>query len=103
PYSAAPQLLRQGATHYSTTLGQVQQRGVSGANLLVFQGTLQHGLSDGLSLYGGSTFSQGYFQGKAGLAMSTPLGAFALDTTHSRTRIDGHGVVGGHSWGWAYN
>ena len=103
PYSVAPQLLRQGATHYSTTLGQVQQRGVSGDSPLLFQGTLQHGLTDGLSLYGGSTLSKGYFQGKAGLAMSTPIGAFALDTTHSRTRIEGNGVVGGHSWGLAYN
>lgn len=103
PYSVAPQLLRQGATHYSTTLGQVQQRGVSGASPMVFQGTLQHGLTDGLSLYGGTTFSQGYLQGKAGLAMSTPLGAFALDTTHSRTRIEGSGGVGGQSWGLAYN
>lgn len=103
PYSVAPQLLRQGATHYSTTLGQVHQRGVSGASPMVFQGTVQHGLTDGLSLYGGSTFSQGYLQGKAGVAMGTPIGAFALDTTHSRTRIEGNGVVGGHSWGLAYN
>jgi outer membrane usher protein len=103
PYSVAPQLLRYGATHYSATLGQVQQHGVGGSSPSVFQGTLQHGLSDRLSVYGGSTFSRGYGQGKAGLAMSTPIGAFALDSTHSRTQVRGLGVVGGQSWGLAYN
>ncbi len=103
PYSAAPHLLRYGATQYSATLGRVQQRGVSGTSPSVFQGTLQHGLVDNLSVYGGSTFSQGYGQGKAGLAMSTLLGGFALDTTHSRAQVQGHGVISGQSWGLAYS
>lgn len=103
PYSVAPQLLRYGATHYSATLGHVQQRGVSDASPSVFQGTLQHGLIDSLTLYGGATLSQGYGQGKAGLAMSTPVGAFALDTTRSHTQLQGHAVVRGQSLGLAYN
>ena len=103
PYSVAPYLLRDGASHYRATLGQVQQRGVSSASPGVFQGTLQLGLTDRLTSYGGATFSQGYAQGKAGLAMSTPMGAFALDSTHSRTQMQGLGVVDGQSWGLAYN
>lgn len=67
------------------------------------QGTLQHGLGDRISAYGGSTLSQGYGQAKAGLAMSTPIGAFSLDSTYSRTQVRGLGVVGGQSWGLAYN
>lgn len=103
PYSVAPQLLRYGATHYSATVGQVQQHGVSDANASVFQGTLQHGLIDSLSVYGGATLSQGYSQGKAGLAISTAVGAFALDTTHSRTQVQGQAVARGQSLGLAYN
>ncbi|MDQ0981263.1 fimbria/pilus outer membrane usher protein [Pseudomonas synxantha] len=103
PYSVAPYLLRDGASHYSMTLGQLQQYGVSDASPLILQGTLQHGLGDRLSAYGGSTLSQGYGQAKAGLAMSTPIGAFSLDSTHSRTQVQGLGVVGGQSWGLAYN
>ena len=103
PYSVAPHLMRDGASHYSATLGQLQQQGVSGASPVIFQGTLQHGLSDRLTVYGGSTFSQGYGQGKTGLAMSTPIGAFSLDSTHSRTQVPGQGGVGGQSWGLAYN
>lgn len=103
PYSVAPQLLRYRATHYSATLGRVQQHGVSDANASVFQGTLQHGLVDNLTVYGGATLSQGYSQGKAGLAMSTPVGAFALDTSHSRTQVQGQAVARGQSLGLAYN
>lgn len=103
PYSVAPQLLRYRATHYSATVGHVQQHGVSDANASVFQGTLQHGLVDNLTVYGGATLSQGYSQGKAGLAMSTPVGAFALDTSHSRTQVQGQAVARGQSLGLAYN
>lgn len=103
PYSVAPQLLRYRATRFSATAGQVQQRGVGGARPSVFQGTLQHGLADSLTVYGGSSLSQGYGQAKIGLAMSTPVGAFALDSTHSRTQLLGQGALRGQSWGLGYN
>lgn len=103
PFSITPQLLRSGSTKYSTNLGQVQQRGLDGDEPLAFQGTLQQGLSDRFTLYGGTTLAQGYGQAKAGLAMSTSIGAFSLDTTHSRARISSHGTLSGQNFGIAYN
>ncbi|MFL1546781.1 fimbria/pilus outer membrane usher protein [Pseudomonas sp. O39] len=103
PYSVAPHLLRNGATHYTVTMGRVQQRGLAGASPTVFQGTLQQGLTNSLTAYAGSTLSQGYGQAKVGVAMSTPIGAFALDSTRSRTQVPGQGLFGGQSWGLAYS
>lgn len=103
PYSVAPQLLRYQATKYSATLGRVRQLGLSGDSPVLVQGTFQHGLADQLTLYGGGTLTEGYAQAKTGLAMSTVFGAFALDSTGSRTRVPGQGVLGGRSWGLAYN
>lgn len=103
PFSVAPQLLRRHASRYDMTFGQVRQKGVEGQAPLAFQGALQHGVLDDLTLYGGSSFAQGYAQGKAGLALNTALGAFSLDTTGSRTRIPGHAVLSGRNYGVGYN
>ncbi|WP_275965870.1 fimbria/pilus outer membrane usher protein [Pseudomonas sp. 1912-s] len=103
PYSVTPQLLRADATQYSATLGEVQQRGIEGKAPSVFQGTLQRGLTDELTLYGGGSFSEGYNQGKVGVAVSTPLGAFSLDGSGSRTSVPGQGNLSGHSFGLGYN
>ena len=105
PYSVAPQLLRSGTSRYSATFGQVRQSGFKGANPITFQGTLQYGLLDDLTLYGGTTYSEGYLQGKVGVAVNTPLGAFSLDATDSRTQVPGYGdgVVSGRNLGISYN
>ncbi|NWE78239.1 fimbrial biogenesis outer membrane usher protein [Pseudomonas yamanorum] len=103
PYSVTPQLLRADATKYSATLGEVRQRGIEGSAPSVFQGTLQRGLTDELTLYGGGSFSQGYNQGKLGIAVSTPLGAFSLDGSGSRTGVQGQGNLSGHSFGLGYS
>ncbi|WP_246207787.1 fimbria/pilus outer membrane usher protein [Pseudomonas karstica] len=103
PYSVAPQLLRADATKYTATFGRVQQRNVDDSDALVLQGTLQQGLTDDVTLYGGSTFSDGYGQGKMGVAMSTSVGAFSLDGSGSRTHVQNQGVMSGQSFGLGYN
>jgi len=103
PYSVAPQLLRADGTHYSATLGRVQQRGIADDKAMVFQGTLQHGLTDSLTAYGGGTVSEGYTQAKLGLAFSTPVGAFSLDGSNSSTNVPGGDLLSGHSYGVGYN
>ncbi len=102
PFSVAPYLLRRNASRYGMTVGQVRQSGVEAHAPLAFQGTLQHGVLDDLTLYGGGSVSEGYAQGKAGLALNSALGAFSLDTTGSRTRIPGYGVLTGQNFGVSY-
>ncbi|WP_248481460.1 fimbria/pilus outer membrane usher protein [Pseudomonas sp. CYM-20-01] len=102
PYSATPLLLRSGARHYQVSLGQVNQLGVSAGMPAMVQGTLAHGVADGLTVYGGGTGTQGYHQGKLGVAASTALGVWSLDATGSRTRLDGQGNRSGHSLGLGY-
>lgn len=103
PYSVAPQLLRGGATQYSVTAGRVQQRGVADNKEPVLQGTLQHGLSDELTAYGGGTVAEEYTQGKLGVAISTALGAFSLDGSLSSTHVENLGLLSGRSFGLGYN
>lgn len=103
PFSVAPQLLRSGASRYAVTLGQVRQNGVQGAAPLAAQATLQHGLLDNLTLYGGGSAAEGYLQTKAGVALGTEWGAFSVDATDSRTRVPGHGQLSGQTLGLGYN
>jgi outer membrane usher protein len=103
PYSVAPQLLRADTTKYSATLGEVQQKGIDAKGASVFQGTLQHGLTDDLTVYGGGSLSKGYEQGKVGVALNTSLGAFSVDTATSRTAVPDHGRLSGRSLGLGYN
>ncbi|MFY0752112.1 fimbrial biogenesis outer membrane usher protein [Pseudomonas sp. NFX5] len=103
PYSVAPQLLRADTTKYSATLGEVQQKGIDAKGANVFQGTLQRGLTDDLTVYGGGSLSKGYEQGKVGVALNTPVGAFSLDTATSRTAVPEHGRLTGQSLGLGYN
>ena len=67
------------------------------------QATLQHGVSNAVTLYGGAVASQGYAQIKSGAAVSTPIGAFSIDATASRTSVPGSATLSGQSYGVAYN
>lgn len=103
PYSVAPELLRVDTTKYSATLGEVQQKGIDAKGANVFQGTLQHGLTDDLTVYGGGSLSNGYEQGKIGIALNTSIGAFSLDGATSHTKVADHGRLSGQSLGVGYN
>ncbi|NVZ84483.1 fimbrial biogenesis outer membrane usher protein [Pseudomonas yamanorum] len=103
PFSVAPHLLRSEVTRYSLALGEVRHSGIEGGAPLAFQGTLQHGLLDRLTVYGGASLSQGYIQGNAGVAFGTGWGAFSVDLTDSRAHIPGHGVLTGQNLGVSYN
>ena len=103
PYSAVPQLLRPGVTKYSAALGQLRQYGVNSSMPWVAQGTLQHGINNFLTAYGGLTLSEGYTQAKVGAAVSTPIGALSLDTAISNTQIPGYKTLNGQSYGITFN
>jgi len=92
PYGSIAQLLRADYTKYSLTFGQVREAEFTHPPLLM-EGTVQHGLTDDVTLYGGAqiTASTYYASVMGGLAVNTPLGALGLDVTQSFTLCEDFG------------
>lgn len=84
PYSSIPQLLRKGYFRYSVAAGKVRRAGIDTLPSLL-ESTLQYGLSNNITLYGGlqSVFDKSYNALNTGLAFNTPYGALSTDITHS--------------------
>ncbi|QBM23448.1 fimbrial biogenesis outer membrane usher protein [Citrobacter arsenatis] len=84
PYASVTDLLRPGASRYEAVAGKYRQPdGRDGQPF--YQATWQQGVTNILTLYGGMQFSDGYQAYQAGSAVSTPLGALALDVTQAST------------------
>lgn len=103
PWSVAPQLLRVNTRMFSLNLGQVRQYGAAQSSPGVFQASLAQGVSNYLTLYGGGSFTEGHTLGKLGFALGTPVGAFSLDGSQSRTRVPGQPGLSGQSLGVGYS
>lgn len=86
PYGSIAQLLRENYTKYSVTAGTIRDSGIAHAPILM-EGTIQHGLTNDITLYGGVqiTAPTYYAAAMAGAAFNTPLGALGLDLTQSYT------------------
>ncbi|WP_211454726.1 fimbria/pilus outer membrane usher protein [Collimonas antrihumi] len=103
PYAAVPQLLRPGVTKYSVSAGQLKQYGIN-AEPFVMQAAVQHGVNNIVTVYGGLIASEGYMQAKGGAAISTPIGAVAIDASTSSTQVPGGGsTLAGQSFGITYS
>ncbi|MDR9865141.1 fimbria/pilus outer membrane usher protein [Pseudomonas baetica] len=96
PYASAVNSLRPGITHFSVTAGQYRNPLISSTPEL-FQATMQHGLSNLITGYGGVTSARGYLAGVVGTALTTELGAFALDVTQANTELPEVGTRNGQS------
>ncbi|HGB5295787.1 TPA: fimbria/pilus outer membrane usher protein [Salmonella enterica subsp. diarizonae serovar 61:l,v:z35] len=84
PYASVADLLRPGASRYEAVAGTYRQpNGRDGQPF--YQATWQQGITNILTLYGGAQFSDGYQAYQAGSAVSTQLGAVALDITQAST------------------
>lgn len=86
PFSSGVNSLRPGVTRYSVTAGQYRNA-LSGDRPLMAQATVQHGLSNLMTAYGGLTAAEGYGAVLGGAALNTDYGAFGLDVTHAVSRL----------------
>ncbi|WP_244972954.1 MULTISPECIES: fimbria/pilus outer membrane usher protein [Pseudomonas] len=86
PYASVSQLLRPGVSRYSLTAGQLRNQYLDHPPSFV-QATFQHGLNNLFTGEGGLQVSDSYNALLAGVAMNTPVGALAVDLTHSKTRF----------------
>jgi outer membrane usher protein len=84
PFSAVPNSLRPGLSHYSLTLGQVRQMADSHAKFVDV--TYERGVTNLLTANGGARVSPDYQSVLGGVVFGTNLGAFGLNTAWSRAR-----------------
>ncbi|SDG18940.1 fimbria/pilus outer membrane usher protein [Dyella sp. 333MFSha] len=83
PYTAVPQMLREGTSRFAFWAGQVDEASVPETPFIA-QATMQYGATVNSTLYAGGTLSNSYAAGLIGAAMNLPFGAVALDVTGSR-------------------
>ena len=96
PYASVAQLLRPGSTRFAVTAGQLRNDALQTKPAFA-QATVQRGLTNLVTLYGGGIAAQGYVAANAGAAFNTKYGAIASDLTAARTQIPGQGTRQGES------
>ncbi|HEY2451250.1 MAG TPA: fimbrial outer membrane usher protein [Scandinavium sp.] len=85
PYSAVPDSIRPGNWHYSLALGRVRQ--YYSVNNDFFEGTLQRGVNNNVTVNLGSRVAEDYQAWLAGGVWATGFGAFGMNATWSNARV----------------
>ncbi|CAG9218150.1 Fimbrial biogenesis outer membrane usher protein [Paraburkholderia sabiae] len=96
PYAAVAQSLRPGSTRFAFTAGQLRDDSLQTKPGFT-QFTMQRGLTNLITLYGGGIVSNGYLAANLGAAFNTKYGAVAADVTTARTEIPGDATHQGQS------
>ncbi|AXF01241.1 fimbrial biogenesis outer membrane usher protein [Paraburkholderia hospita] len=96
PYAAVAQSLRPGTTRFAFTAGQLRDESLQTKPGFT-QFTVQRGLTNLVTLYGGGIASNGYVAANLGAAFNTKYGALASDLTTARTQLPGVGAQQGQS------
>ena len=86
PYASVAQSLRPGTTRFSVTAGKLRHATLE-TNPIFAQFTLQRGLTNLITLYGGGVAADGYLAAGLGTALNTKLGAFSVDVTGAGTQV----------------
>ncbi|MCA8021729.1 fimbria/pilus outer membrane usher protein [Burkholderia metallica] len=97
PFATTVQLLRPGSTRFSAMTGQAIELGGDIGTQYVGQFTLQRGLSNAVTAYGGAAFANRYQSVLMGVALNTSVGGFAADVTIARTQPPGSERLTGSS------
>ncbi|SPB12855.1 fimbrial protein [Caballeronia novacaledonica] len=96
PYASVAQSLRPGTTRFAVTAGQLRDDSLNTKPGFA-QFTLQRGLTNRVTLYGGAIVSEGYAAVNVGAALNTKFGAIATDITAARTQVPGEHTMQGRS------
>ncbi len=86
PFASVAQLLRPGVTRFSVTAGQLRNDSLDTKPVFA-QFTIQRGLTNTITAYGGVVASTGYGAMNVGGALNTGIGAFSMDVTGAVTSI----------------
>ncbi|MFM0018413.1 fimbria/pilus outer membrane usher protein [Paraburkholderia azotifigens] len=102
PYASVAQLLRPGSTRFAFTAGQLRDDSLQTKPVFA-QLTVQRGLTNFVTLYGGGIAADGYLAANFGVALNTPVGAVASDITLAHTLVPGQGSLQGSSLHISYS
>ncbi len=102
PYSSPVNALRAGRWRYSMAAGQYRDASEP-THPLLFEASVQRGISNLLTLYGGTVLAQDYLSGAVGAALDTPVGAFAMDLTQANISLHDGPSRGGQSLRISYS
>lgn len=102
PYASVAQMLRPGMSRYSVMTGQFRDRDIE-VDPFIFQGQYQRGINNYITAYGGLQGSDNYKALTLGSAFATPIGAVALDISHSETDFDRRDKESGQSYRISYS
>ncbi|WJW95435.1 outer membrane usher protein [Enterobacter pseudoroggenkampii] len=98
PYSSVSQMLRPGYSRWDIGVGELNDDSLRDKPRLGYA-TGYYGINNTFTGYTGFQYMDtGYLSGLIGIAMNTPIGAFALDVTHSDANIDGLDNLSGQSY-----
>jgi outer membrane usher protein len=102
PYSSVVQMLRPGMHRYSFTVGQFRDKDVD-LDPVVVQAKYQRGITNYFTGFGGIQASENYQAVTLGTAFATPIGAVAVDVTHSEAQFDRRENLSGQSYRISYS
>ncbi|AZQ51082.1 fimbria/pilus outer membrane usher protein [Burkholderia cenocepacia] len=98
PFATTVQLLRPGSTRFSAMAGRAIDYGSgAGGAQYVGQFTVQRGINNLMTAYGGGAFTGRYQSALMGIAFNTPIGGIAADVTVARTQPAGAERMNGSS------
>lgn len=95
-------MLRPGVNRYSLTVGQFRDQDID-LNPWVVQGKYQQGINNYLTGYTGIQATENYAAVLLGAAFATPIGAVALDVTHSEADFEKQSSQSGQSFRLSYS
>ncbi|WP_346779222.1 fimbria/pilus outer membrane usher protein [Burkholderia sp. Ac-20365] len=102
PYASVAQLLRPGTTRFAFTAGELRDDSLRTRPVFA-QFTMQRGLTNVVTLYGGGIGATGYMAANLGVALNTPVGALAGDVTLASTQLPGQASLRGSSLHISYS
>ena len=86
PFSAVPNMLKQGVSKYGLVAGKVSQPNTDYAPAFV-QGSLQYGFNNLVTGYTGTILSEDYRAWLLGSGWNFPIGAVSVDVTQASTHL----------------
>lgn len=96
PFASVAQSLRPGTTRFSVTAGQLRSSTLETKPTFA-QFTLQRGLTNMVTAYGGGVAANGYVAADMGAALNTKFGAFSADVTAAQTQVPNQSTMRGTS------
>ncbi len=102
PYASVVQMLRPGMSRYSITAGQFRDTDID-LNPWMIQAKYQRGINNYITGYAGLQIADKYTAATLGTAIATPIGAVALDITHSEADFEHREKQSGQSYRISYS